>query len=335
MASLSPSSILQFSTQYSLYSNCITCVAGLIGNTLNILVFTKLKLFRNNQCILYLTVESIFNFINDLTVIIVNIVSSIYGDSAINQSSIWCRLRYIIFPLTILVPTSMICFAACDQFFSTNYRLNLRQSCTFKLGRYLVFLSIFMSLCHTILFSFSTGIQPLIGCSIINPIWIEYATYFYYPILTGLLPIFITSLFSFLAYQNVRRVVRRQIPIERRRLDHQITAMVLTRAVCFVIFMLPYTIYRIYSININGKQIDMLRSAIERLIQTVFYSFLNLNSSFDFYLFFIISARYRRQVKYALKKKYWRQIKNFSCCRQENQVCPEITRYSDEHLELE
>ncbi|CAF1549010.1 unnamed protein product, partial [Adineta ricciae] len=148
----------------------------------------------------------------------------------------------------------------------------------------------------------------------------------------GFLPIAIASTFSLFAYRNVRRVIRRQIPIERRRFDQQITAMVLTRVIVYVVLSLPYTIYRVYAINLDSKQIDVLRSAIERLIQTIFYSIATAIYAINFYLFLIISPRYRRQVKYVLKKKYWYSIKDWFCLRS-NQIQPELaTSSNDDNL---
>ena len=53
----------------------------------------------------------------------------------------------------------------------------------------------------------------------------------------GLLPIFVSSLFSLLAYRNVRRIVRRQIPMDRRRLDQQLTAMIFMRVIFFILLL--------------------------------------------------------------------------------------------------
>ncbi|CAF1092636.1 unnamed protein product [Adineta steineri] len=333
-STLLSSQILEFASEYSVYSNCILSIIGLLSNILNVLVFIRLKQFRDNRCVFYFLVESISNSINEVFTLIVTFVSVIYGNNATNFSLFWCKARYILFQSTGLVTFSMICFAACDQFCSTNYRINLREICTIKLAQCLVFTFILIWCLHSILFSFFLDINPLLGCIVINPIWIRYVTYFFYPVVSGFFPIVFASLFSLLAYENVRRVIRRQIPLERRQFDQQITAMVLIRVMLYVILSLPYTIYRVYSININTQQIDLLRSAIERLIQTIFYSISGVTIAVNFYLFLISSSRYRRQVKYVLKKKYWRPMKTWLCCRK-NQIHPDNTILSDNGIELE
>ncbi|CAF1093963.1 unnamed protein product, partial [Adineta steineri] len=181
---------------------------------------------------------------------------------------------------------------------------------------------------------FFVGIQPSFGCIILNENFIEYASYFFYLVLAGLFPILIASSFSLLAYRNVRCIIRRQIPIERRRFDRQITKMILFRVVLFVIFTLPYTIYRIYAINIKINSTDVLRIAIEGLFQIVFLSFFDLNYAVTFYVFLLSIPRYRRQVKYVLINKYWKQLKN-SCFPIENQVHPENIVTSHTNIDLE
>jgi hypothetical protein len=92
----------------------------------------------------------------------------------------------------------------------------------------------------------------------------------------------IASLFSLLAFRNVRRIVRRQLAIERRRLDRQMTAMVLVRVAAFVFFTIPYDSYRIYTINNSVNSTDLSHYAITQLLQAIFVSFLNLNYAVRF-----------------------------------------------------
>ena len=73
---------------------------------------------------------------------------------------------------------SMICLAACDQFFSTNYRFNLRQMCTMKLARCFTVISICVWFLHSLIFGLYVNIESVAGCTISNQIWLRYATFF-------------------------------------------------------------------------------------------------------------------------------------------------------------
>lgn len=278
--------ILQIASKFSVYSSYITFTLGIIGNLIDILVFTNVKLFRNNRCIFYLTIESISNFISLLFTGTLTLFITIYGTTLVTTSLVWCRLVYLLSHSMGLITFSMICLLASDQYISTNYRLNLRQVCTFRLARYLVFISVFICFLHGITCSLFVNIVPSVGCIVTNAILIKYFTYFFYPVLTGFLPIVTVSLFGLFAFRNVRHHIRLQATTERRRMDRQITAMVLTRIVFFVLFTFPYITFRIYNVNVVVSQTDLLQFAIIQLVQTIIFSFAALNNSVRYYFCF-------------------------------------------------
>jgi hypothetical protein len=187
----SPLAILQIASQYWIYLGCITFSSGIVGNLLNILVFTNLKVFRDNRCAFYLTIESFSDFIYQLFSITLTILTSKNGNDLTGTSIIWCRLKYLLAETCGLVTFSMICLSAIDQFLSTNYWFHIKQNCTIKSSRWLVCLTISIWLLHSILCTFFVNILPIVGCVITNQVWIRYATFFFYPVLAGLLPILI------------------------------------------------------------------------------------------------------------------------------------------------
>ncbi|CAF4034550.1 unnamed protein product [Adineta steineri] len=194
--------------------------------------------------------------------------------------------------------------------------------CTLKLGRYLSFIFICFAITHSIALGSSYSIQPTLGCIISDHTWVQYSTYFFYPVLSGFLPIVIASLFSMLAYHNVRRIVRRQLPIIRRKLDKQITAMVLMRVIAFVCLVSPYNAYRIYATNFPTSRSVPMAYAIGRLLQASLLSINNINFVINFYIFILFSSRFRRQVKFVLVKRCWQRWKS-CCCHVNNQIEPE------------
>jgi hypothetical protein len=264
--------ILNYATQYALYSGYVIFPFGITGNALNILVFTQLKLFRDNRCAFYLTVESISSCVYQFINLTLTIFTSIYGNDGTGRFLVWCKLKYMLSQMAALITFSMICCAAVDQFFSTNYRFNLRQIFTLKAARYFTFTLIFIWIIHAIIFGLFFDIQSSVGCVILNQIYLQYTTFFVYPVLSGFLPIVIASFFSLLAFQNVRRIVRRQLPILRRRLDRQMTAMVLIRVIFFVCLTSPYITYRVYVMNFPVSQSQPMEFARRQLLQAIFDS---------------------------------------------------------------
>ncbi|CAF3716573.1 unnamed protein product [Adineta steineri] len=326
--------ILDVATKYQLYSATVMCPLGVVGNAINILVFTQLKLFRENRCAFYLTVESIFNIFYLLFLLTVYILTSVYGNDRTGSSFIWCRLNRIIAQTFGLTPFTMICFTTVDEYFSTNYLYNLRYMCTLKLARYLTFVFICIWLVHSIIFGLFSNIVPSGGCTISNEVYLRYTTYFTNLVLTGPLPLVISLLFGLLAYQNVRRLVRRQIPVARRRLDRQITAMCFIRVIAFACSGTPYFVSRVYALIHPVSRSEPLKFTTMQLIQVIFASIASLNFGISFYLFIISSSHFRRQVKFVLVKKCWKRLK-YLCCSGNIQITPENIEPNNSNIELE
>jgi hypothetical protein len=128
-----------------------------------------------------------------------------------------------------------MCFVACNQFFSTSPVYYLREKSTLKLVRCLTVISICCGIIFGILTVIYFNIIPSIGCIIINSKFLFYYSFIHFPLLFVIFPIFISSVQSFLAFRNVRHIIRRQIPIVRRGRNQQLTAMILMRIIGFVI----------------------------------------------------------------------------------------------------
>jgi hypothetical protein len=192
---------------------------------------------------------------------------------------------------------------------------------TIKLAYRLTFVNVCFAILHNIPLLILTEIHPIAGCKVYNTILNRYYSFFYYPIVTSALPLIVTITFSSLAYRNVRRIVRRQMPILRRRLDRQLTAMILARVICLVTLGLPYVIYSLCQLNININENDSMGLSINRLIGVILVSLFYANYSINFYIYFAISSRFRHQVKYFFTKKFCRYKKLFH--PSENQVVPE------------
>jgi len=269
---------------YTLVTNLITFSFGLIGNLFNILMFTKLKVFRNNQGVFYLIAESFVDIVSLIYYFIIRFLSFQYGSDLTAYSTVWCKLKTMMGQTLLLFQLSIVCFAAIDQFLSTSYLPYVRQMSTLKLARYLVYLSLCFSLAHSIGFGMFFYARPPVACVLSQSILTGYYSYFFYPIFCGILPLFIAGFFSFLAYRNVRRITRRQLSLVRRRLDQQLTTFVLTRVAFLIILLGPFVIYRAYAINTNISPTDSFRLAIESLILAIVGSIFNLNYAvkFDF-----------------------------------------------------
>jgi len=282
MSSSTAIHLLFISQKYAFSTSCIIFIIGIIGNLFNILVFTTLKLFRNNRCVLYFITESIANIVQLTFFFLIYLLIEVNGTDPASVSLFWCKFRSTMIVLCTLISFSAVCLSAYDQCLSTSHQFNIRRLSTTKLTQYLIFIIICISIFNVTLFCIFVEIRGTL-CSVYNSNMLNYLSFFYYPVLTGLLPIFITSLFSILAYRNVRRIFRRQIPILRRRLDQQLTAMVLARVILFIVLILPYTIQRMYAYIAKVNQSDLTVFATNSLIGSVLTTFFILNYAVRFY----------------------------------------------------
>jgi hypothetical protein len=88
-------------------------------------------------------------------------------------------------------------------------------------------------------------------CVITNDIFAKYYTYFYLPILLGILPLTITSIFSSIAFFKIRTIASRQINIVRLSRDRQLTKMTLVHALFIILTTIPFVSFFAYSLSVN------------------------------------------------------------------------------------
>ncbi|CAF3218647.1 unnamed protein product [Rotaria sp. Silwood2] len=307
MSSLSTAQlILNASQQYTVYVSFIILFSGVFGHIANIFVFARLTIFRGNPSAFYLIAESIIDLLELMIAFPSSIAINGFGNDLSQTSILWCKLKPFLTQSITVISLNIVCFAAIDQYLSTSCHPFLRQISTIKLAKTLTTIASIFWILHGILALFFLEIQSIYGCTVYNENFRKYITYFYYPILTGTLPIAVSSFFSILAYQNVRRIVRRQMPMRRRKLDQQLTAMILVRVGLLIVMISPYLLQRIYTISTLTANNSPIFQAILQLTAAITVSLFNLNYAGSFYIFLISSTRFRRQVKYVFINKCWR-----------------------------
>jgi len=268
--------IQDITEKYTLYTSLINLVVGTVSNILMILIFTTLRTFRGNQCAFYLTVESVANISLLVAYLPSNIAGDILGRSPAQLSIVWCKIQLMSCYVFGFCSLFTIIFLSLDQYLSTNHRQSWRQISTIKLARLLTFFNVCFAILHNILFLVFAEIGTL-GCTIYHPVAKTYFTFFYYPILGGIVPFIVSGVFSLLAYRNVRRIVRRQVPLVRRRLDHQMTAIALARVVCMIALGLPFVCISLYEFNLNNSENNDMEIAIYNLLSAIAHSLLYVN----------------------------------------------------------
>lgn len=271
--------ILLVSQQLAIYLYSSIFILGLFGNIILVFIFTAVKIFRNNQTIFYLITMTI----NDCSLLIFALpfrwIDLAFGHDLTRLSLIWCKLRPMISHTLALISFSAICFATIDQYLSTNHQPWLKRLSTLKLAHRLIYTSIIIWIIYDCIFLIFFDSKPTTGCGIYNLEFSRYYSFVHYITLNGIIPIVVSSMFSLLAYWNVRRIVQLRMQIVRRRLDRQLTAMVLSKVAFLVLTILPSIIFRIYLLNITVNSNDYLRLAIHQLISNIAFALFYVNTA--------------------------------------------------------
>ena len=264
-----PEEVLRLSQRLSFCFIYTAFTGGLISNLLTILIFSRIRIFRDHRCTFYLIVESIGSLVILFLYFVVQSIQLNSGIDPASNSLFWCKVRPTLSQTFRLLIGSIVCLQAIDQYLSTHHLFSVRQLSTRRSARCAIVLFSTLSFLQSIPYVVFCKIVPPHGCVIDNAALLAYYSYFYYPILHGLLPVCVSSLFSVLAYRNVRHIVRRQLPLERRRLNRQLTAMIFVRVIFFVLLISPYTLFRIYLLSRNISPTNSIDYAVQHLISTI------------------------------------------------------------------
>jgi hypothetical protein len=106
---------LRYATQQSIiYIGFVAVVSGVVGNILNIIIFTSLKTFRETSCAFYLTIASAVNIAQVLNGLMARIFITGYHIDLTQTSLFLCKIRSYIWTNCVLFWLTCLCFAAID-----------------------------------------------------------------------------------------------------------------------------------------------------------------------------------------------------------------------------
>jgi hypothetical protein len=237
--------------RYRYYSDVVNLPVGLIGNCLIILILSTVKIFRGNQGAFYVIIETSANMAFLLTKLPTNIHARLTEKDPMIVSLVWCKLSVTLSNIFGQCSLYTLSFSTFDQYLSTHHRYSMRCRSTMQLAHRSTYSTIAFAIVHSLLSLIFVETRSTTGCRVYNAIITQYYSFFYYPILNTAIPAIVTVSCSLLAYHNVRRIVRRQMTVVRRRLDHQLTAMILARVICLIVLGTPYRIFSFFQLNFS------------------------------------------------------------------------------------
>ena len=138
--------------QITIYVGFFFLIAGVVGNGINVLVFSSVRAYRTTPCTFYFLCASVYNIIYMSITLPSRIVISGYGIDLTRTSTSWCKMRQFISVSTILTSLTCSCLATIDQFFSTSQSAHLRRFSNIKWAHRIVIIATIIWLCHAVPF---------------------------------------------------------------------------------------------------------------------------------------------------------------------------------------
>ncbi|CAF1451949.1 unnamed protein product [Adineta ricciae] len=277
----------------TLYVGICLFIACVIGNGINILVFSKLHMFRTNPCAFYFLMGSIDNMFYVCFNLPIRILSDTYRIDTYRGSDVWCKIRQFFLFVPALISVTFSCLALIDQFLVTSKSAYLRSRSRIEWAHRISLVVIVFWCLYGVHVFFLYRILPTTKtCGSDNPALAIYSPIYLLGIICGI-PVGIMTLFGLLTYRNIRRTVH----LAELRFDRQLIRMTSIHVVLVAVSLIPYGINRAYTLITAGVVKDSDRLMKESFATTMVTLGTYLYYVGSCYAFSLTSSRFRRIVK--------------------------------------
>lgn len=295
----------QIAYRIMIISGTLMFLLGLIGNLLNIYIFTRWsysgknsKNFysQRNNLPLYLLTSSVSNLI----VIIYPLLTRILVDGyqfqlTPNQSYLLCKWRYYALHTFDLLSLACICMAIFDRYLVTSRKVYLREFIP-KTNRtifHILFVFLLIAL-HNIPLIIYFDVTEAGRCSIFSLIYSYYYLYVFQICLHGVVPILFLSIFGLLTLKQLRKL-NQNIRSNHRNIDRQLSRMLLLISLGIILSAIPNCIENFYGKVFFHNQIKYSsKFFLYHVISSIFYY---INPVMSFYILFISTPNFRYHIR--------------------------------------
>ena len=286
------------------YIMSIFLVLGLLGNAINIFIFTRKNPLRNS-CSLYLLSISTMNLI----ILSWGIIPQLYTLNNADPSTysfIYCKLRLYILHTLLMMGRSLTILACIDRYALCSNSVLIR---SFSQSKVAIRLIIGVLLVWPVLdihlpisMSYTEG-----GCLMVAPyslIWAIYSV-----IVPGLLTPTLMGSFSVSAMLHRRQL---QTRLNRRsgtsnKRNYTLMMMLFSEVFVYVVSTSLFPIITLYRAATNGEMKSVQSQQIEAFLYYLGTSLLiYISPSSGFYIYVVTSRNYRKKCKRALLRLYMR-----------------------------
>ena len=249
--------------QITVYIGSLFLLIGIIGNGINIFIFSTTRTYRINPSAFYFLVESVVNIIYILINLTTRIVTAINGFDLTRTSLVWCKARA--FFAGSLAPISMTCscLAAIDQYLVTSKNVHVRAYSNIRWTHRIVIIVIIVWCIHGVFGPVFYNITS-VRCASTNSVYASYAA-IYVIVIVCAIPVLLLTVFGCLTYGNLRQT----IVLAEQYADRQLARMTLIQIMMIIISMTPYGVNSMYRFITSGMKKNLEQQEMENFITVI------------------------------------------------------------------
>jgi hypothetical protein len=287
---------------------CIYIIFGLIGNTLNIILFTRPILFRTSSSI-YLLSASVANLLITTLVVPFRLFADGFQLDLTDTSILTCRIVSYCYYVCLALPPYFTVLACADRWAASSLQVNRRRFSSVRIAKRLIPVPVIICclLYSHIFVTFTLNPNPPPPYCSFDDSYVIFGVSFHL-IIYSIIPPSLMAFFSIAIIVNVRRKRNHVVPIgnvpsssagggrvgRQRRLS-PMQVMLVCQAISECVLTLPYSIINLISIVVINDEYFLAIYTILRLL--IFF-----NSVSSFYIYTLSSKLYREELKKLFKQ---------------------------------
>lgn len=257
-------SFLYLNRQCIIYFGLFIIIPGIIGNTINIIVFVSARNYRTTPSTFYYLVDSI---LNALIMLIVVGPRLLYDGFAIElglTSNMLCKFRRYFSGMLSFTSLFYKCLAAIDQFCATSSTVRIRNWSNIKWAHSIVIIVFVVGCLYGIpYFLFGNLVPNTSVCVYTDNVFQVYVPLYIFIVNSATVGS-VLMIFGCLAYQNIRNITA----LVERGAPKQVTRMVYMQTILVVVCLTPYALYNIYLWSKFGIPASIDPNSIEYIFNT-------------------------------------------------------------------
>ena len=250
------------------YLGIFVVIAGILGESLNIIVFLSLRTFRQSSCAFHLTVMSMVNICQLLSSLFSRIIPAELDIDWSKTSAFYCKFRFYLYQVSAMISLTCLCLAVIDQYLATCVSLYWQRLASIRVAHRAAAVNVSIWIIYNIpVFVYynyivsSKNHQAI--CVINDQVFTQFNNYANRFLVGKFLPICTTCIFGVLTLRNIKNMARRTLPVVRRALEKQLTIMVLLQAVVMLFTNIPYIITYLLQASLDLTDYPVISAQIQ------------------------------------------------------------------------